>query len=561
MLGRLSIRDVVLIERLDLSFAAGLTTLTGETGAGKSILLDSLGLALGARADTGLIRAGAEQAVVAAAFTVAKGHPATAILAEHGLDGGDEILVRRIVTRDGRSRALVNDQPVSVAFLRGLAASLIEVQGQHEQVGLADPANHVLLLDAFAVAPALRASVSDAHKRWRAHAAALAAAQAAIAQAAADEEYLRHAVAELAALAPREGEEEALAAERQHLQAGERRAEAIAAALAELTPRDRRNAGPAAHMRAAARALARLAGPEDTHPAADAMAALERAQDALAESESLLERLGIEAQADPRALEQAEERLFALRAAARKYAVPVANLLDHLGQLRTRLTALETGAADVAGLQRETAAARADYIESAAALSAARQAAADALTAALSAELPPLKLERARFHIECARLAEAAWGPRGADRVTFLIATNPGDAPGALDKIASGGELSRLMLALKVVLTGAGSVETLIFDEVDSGIGGATAAAVGERLARVAQTVQVLVVTHSPQVAARGAAQLRVAKRLTDERATTVVEVLDPAARREEIARMLAGETITEAAREAAVSLLGQPPG
>ncbi len=556
MLGRLSIRDVVLIERLDLSFAPGLTTLTGETGAGKSILLDSLGLALGARADTGLIRSGAEQAVVAAAFTVAPGHPAEAILAEHGLDAGDEILVRRIVTRDGRSRALVNDQPVSVSFLRTLTASLIEVQGQHEQVGLTDPANHMALLDSFGVAPALRAATAAAHKAWRERAAALAAAEAAIAQAAADEDYLRHAVAELDGLSPRAGEEEELAAERQRLQAGERRAEAIAAALAELTPKDRRSAGPAAHLRAAARALARLATPDGAHPAAAAMAALERAEDALAETETLLERLALDAEADPRALEQAEERLFLLRAAARKYGVPVAALPAHQAALRAQLAALDTGAADIVALQRETAAARAAYIDAAAALTAAREAAAGALTTALSAELPPLKLERARFHIDIARLPESGWGPRGADRVTFLIATNPGDAPGALDRIASGGELSRLMLALKVVLTGAGAVETLIFDEVDSGIGGATAAAVGERLARVAQGVQVLVVTHSPQVAARGTAQLRVAKQVADDRAVTTVETLDAAARREEIARMLAGESITDAARDAAASLL-----
>jgi DNA repair protein RecN (Recombination protein N) len=434
MLGRLSIRDVVLIERLDLTFAPGLTTLTGETGAGKSILLDSLGLALGARADTGLIRSGAEQAVVAAAFTVVAGHPAEAILAEHGLDAGDEILVRRIVTRDGRSRALVNDQPVSLAFLRTLTASLIEVQGQHEQVGLTDPANHMALLDSYRVAPALRAATAAAHKTWRERAGALAAAQAAIAQAAADEDYLRHAVAELDTLGPRPGEEEELATERQRLQAGERRAEAIAAALSELTPKDRRNSGPAAHLRAAARALARLAAPDGAHPAGEAMAALERAEDALAEAESLLERLAIEAEADPRALEQAEERLFSLRAAARKYGVPVAELPAHLAALRAKLAALDTGAADIVALQRETAAARATYIEAAAALSAARETAAASLSTALAAELPPLKLERARFHIDIARLPESAWGPRGADRVTFLIATNPGDAPGGDDR-------------------------------------------------------------------------------------------------------------------------------
>ncbi|HQT63412.1 MAG: DNA repair protein RecN [Acidocella sp. 21-58-7] len=556
MLTALSIRDVVLIERLDLSFAAGLTTLTGETGAGKSILLDSLGLALGARADTGLIRNGAEQAVVSAAFSVPSGHPAMVLLGEQGLDGGDEILLRRIIGKDGRSRALVNDQPVSVTFLKKLSSQLIEVQGQHEQVGLADPANHLALLDAFGVPGEARASVVAAYKAWKDVAGRLAAAELQIAEAARDEDLLRHAVSELSTLAPQPGEEEALSTERLRLQSGERRAEAIAAALAELTPKDRRSLGPASHLRAAARALAKLASPNGEHPAAAAMAAIERAEEALAEAETLLTRLAHEAEDDPRALEATEERLFALRAAARKHGVNVVSLPEFLVQLREKLTALETGTADIAALQRETVVKRAAYIEAAAALSALRQQAAGQLTEALALELPPLKLERARFVVERSTLPEPNWSSRGADSVKFLIATNPGDAPGALDKIASGGELSRLMLGLKVVLTGGASVETLIFDEVDSGIGGATAAAVGERLARVADGVQVLVVTHSPQVAARGVAQMRVSKRVSADRAVTFVETLTPEERREEIARMLAGEHITDAAREAATSLL-----
>ncbi len=557
MLNSLSIRDVVLIERLDLHFAAGLTTLTGETGAGKSILLDSLGLALGARADTGLIRSGAAQAVVAAAFSVSPGHPAGELLSEQGLDTGPEILLRRIVTRDGRSRALVNDQPVSLNFLKTLSALLIEVQGQHEQVGLADPANHLLVLDAFGVPPEMRQRVAGAHKSWRDAAARLRQAEEKIAEAAREEDFLRHAVDELSRLNPQPGEEDALAAERLSLQSGERRAEAIAAALAELTPRDRRASGPAAHLRAAARALGRVAAPAGgENPAAGAMAAIERAEEAVSEAETLLSRLALEAEADPRALEATEERLFALRAAARKHGVAVVSLPEFLAELRAKLAALETGVADIAALTRETSARRAAYVEAAAALSGLREQAGAELMHALAAELPPLKLERARFVVEQTLLPEASWGPRGADSVKFLISTNPGEPPGALDKIASGGELSRLMLGLKVVLTGGGAVETLIFDEVDSGIGGATAAAVGERLARVARNVQVLVVTHSPQVAARGAAQLRVAKRIEGERALTVVETLDGPARREEIARMLAGEFITDAAREAAGSLL-----
>ncbi|HUW79875.1 MAG TPA: DNA repair protein RecN [Acidocella sp.] len=559
MLNSLSIRDVVLIERLDLHFAPGLTTLTGETGAGKSILLDSLGLALGARADTGLIRSGAEQAVVAAAFSVALGHPAIALLDEHGLDAGPEIFLRRIVSRDGRSRALVNDQPVSVALLKNLSALLIEVQGQHEQVGLADPANHITLLDAFGVPADARTLVTAAHKAWKDAASRLKTAEQKIEETAREEDFLRHAVDELSRLNPQPGEEEALATERLRLQSGERRAEAIAAALAELTPKDRRALGPAAHLRAAARVLAKLSQPGGEHPAAEALAAIERAEEALAEAETLLHRLGLEAEDDPRALEATEERLFALRAAARKHGVPVISLPEFLTELRGRLTELETGVADIAELTRETAMRRAAYVEAAASLSALREQAGADLMRALATELPPLKLERAKFVVERTMLPEANWGPRGADGVKFLISTNPGEVPGALDKIASGGELSRLMLGLKVVLTGGAAVETLIFDEVDSGIGGATAAAVGERLARVAENVQVLVVTHSPQVAARGGAQLRVAKRIASERAITVVDILDGDERREEIARMLAGEFITDAARDAAASLLAVP--
>jgi len=566
MLTALSIRDVVLIERLDLSFGPGLTVLTGETGAGKSILLDSLGLALGARAEAGLVRIGAEQASVTACFAPPAGHPVAALLAEQGLEAEDEIVLRRVLGRDGRSRAFLNDQPVGVALLRRAGVLLVEVQGQHEQMGLADPASHATLLDAFGVAPALRQAVFSTWRGWQAGLAALAAARERIEAAARDEEWLRHAVDELARLAPAEDEEERLAAERQRLQQGERRAEAIAAALAELAPasggRDRRGPGPAAALRAAARTLQRLivpGQPEGENPAAAATAALERAEEALAEAETLLTRLAAEAEADPRLLERAEERLFALRAAARKHAVTVGELPLLLDTLATRLAALETGTAEVAGLEQAAAAARTAYIEAATALTAARRAAALRLDRAVAKELPPLRLNKARFHAEVTELAEAAWGAHGADQVRFLIATNPGQEPGPLARVASGGELSRLMLALKVVLHSGSVAPTLVFDEVDAGVGGATAAAVGERLSRVASRVQVLLVTHSPQVAARGAAHLRVAKATARGRATTLVDVLDGGARREEIARMLAGETVTAAARAAADDLLGAP--
>jgi DNA repair protein RecN (Recombination protein N) len=555
MLTTLSIRDVVLIERLDLVFGPGLTVLTGETGAGKSILLDSLGLALGARAEQGLVREGAEQASVAACFMPEPGHAALALLAEQGVELEDELVLRRVVTKDGRSRATVNDQPVSVGLLRRAAALLVEVQGQHDQMGLADPAGHGPLLDIYAGRPALRQAVTERWHAWRAARTALDTARTQIADAAREEDWLRHAADELGALAPQEGEEEQLATERQRLQQGERRAEAIASAIAEIAPRDRRSPGPAAALRSASRALQRLT-PVEPNPAGPAIAALERAEEALAEAESLLTRLASEAEADPRLLERAEERLFALRAAARKHNIPVVELPALLASLRARLAALETGTAEIATLEAAATAARDAYAAAAAALSDDRRQAAERLARAVMRELPPLKLDRARFVAEVTPLDEPKWGAAGIDSVRFLIATNPGQVPGALDRVASGGELSRLMLALKVVLSSGSAVPTLVFDEVDSGVGGATAAAVGERLARVSEDVQVLVVTHSPQVAARGAAHLRVAKKEARGRVQTNVSPLDGPARREEIARMLAGETVTEAARAAADSLL-----
>ena len=415
MLTSLSIRDVVLIERLDLGFGPHLTVLTGETGAGKSILLDSLGLALGARSDAGLIRAGAEQASVSAVFAPPGQHPVNALLEELGLPADDHVVLRRAVSKDGRSRAWVNDAPVGAATLKRVGAMLVEVQGQHDQMGLADPASHLRLLDAYGISPDLRAEVAARHRAWRAAVERLEAARAAIVDAKREEDFLRHSVSELAKLAPREGEEDELAATRHRLQQGEKRAEAIAAALSELTPRDRRNSGPAAALRAAARTLQRLlpAGSDAENPAQAALAALERAEEALADGESLLSRLAAEADADPRALEQAEERLFGLRGAARKYAVPVAELPALLVGFRERLAALDSGEGAIAGMAREAAAARARYVDAAERLSAARAEAAGRLEAAANAELPPLRLERARFFAAVTRLEEEAWGASG----------------------------------------------------------------------------------------------------------------------------------------------------
>ncbi|GGJ06682.1 DNA repair protein RecN [Neoroseomonas lacus] len=554
MLASLAIRDVVLIERLDLAFGPGLTTLTGETGAGKSILLDSLGLALGGRAESGMVRAGQAQASVAAAFHPPAGHPAFDLLREQGIEPEDDLVLRRVVQADGRSRAFVNDQPVGVALLRRLGATLVEVQGQHDQVGLADPASHGGLLDAFGVLEHRRAASADAWSAWRIAGKRLVEAREAIAAAQREEEWLRHAVAELKDLNPEEGEDERLAAERQRLQQGERRAEAIATAIAELTPRDRRAVSPSRALREAARALERLPPPnEEAQPA---LVALATAQDALAEAETALSRLLQEAGPDPRRLEVVEERLFALRAAARKHSVAVVDLPALAADMRARLEALDAGSGRVAALERDEDAARRAYLAAATALTEARREAAGRLEKAVAKELPPLKLDRARLAIDIGARDESAWGPDGQDRVAFLVSTNPGQTPGPLAKIASGGELSRLMLALKVVLARGSPVPTLVFDEVDSGIGGATAAAVGERLARVAERLQVLVVTHSPQVAARGAAHMRVAKQVKGGRAETRVEILPDGERREELARMLAGERVTDAARAAAESLL-----
>ena len=563
MLSALSIRDVVLIDRLDLNFGQGLTVLTGETGAGKSILLDSLGLALGARADSGLVRAGQDQASVTASFSPELTHPAFGLLMEQGLEAEEDIVIRRIVNRDGRSRAFVNDQPVSAGLLRRLAALLVEVQGQHDQIGLADPAAHGPLLDTFGVDPAVSDTVVSVWRRWRDRLAALDRARHAMAEAQRDEEWLRHAVNELADLAAEPGEEEALAQARHAMQQAARRAEAIAAALSEIAPRERRNPGPAAALRAAARSLQRLlpsslsAEAEQDNPLAPALAAIDRAEEVIAEAETLLSRLANEAEADPRDLERAEERLFALRAAGRKHSVTVAELPALRDRLAERLAALDTGSAHLTALETAAAADRLSFIAAAKQLSAGRLKAAKDLQAAIMAELPPLRLDKTRFVAEISELPEPAWSARGVEQVQFLIATNPGQTPGAIDRIASGGELSRLMLALKLVLSRGSPVGTLIFDEVDSGIGGATAAAVGERLARLSHDIQLLTVTHSPQVAARGRAHLRVAKAVDGGRSATRVEPLTGEARREEVARMLAGEEVTEAARAAADSLLG----
>lgn len=547
MLVSLSIRDVVLIERLDVPFAPGLSVLTGETGAGKSILLDSLGLALGARGDAGMVRAGAERLSVAAEFLPPRpGNPAWSLLAEAEIDAPmtDPWVLRRVIGRDGRGRAFVNDQPVAAALLRRIGDALVEVHGQFDTQGLLNPATHRDLLDRFGGLGAQVEAAEAAWRDWSAARAALAEAEARLARARAEEEFLRHAAAELETLAPEAGEEERLADRRRMLQQGSKLIEAVETAQKELAA--------AAHpLSAAARALERAQSGELFTPALDG---IERARIELDEALGLLAPILTDIDLDPAQADVIEERLFALRAAARKHGVAVDDLAALAADFRARIQALDDGAEGLTRLARAEAQARQSYTAAAQALSQARSGVAARLDAAVAAELPPLKLDKARFVTEVVAEPENP-GPGGFDAVRFVVATNPGAAPGPLAKIASGGELSRFMLALKVVLSHADPVPTLVFDEVDSGIGGATAAAVGERLARLSAEAQVLVVTHSPQVAARGHHHLRVLKDGRDAVATTV-EVLDDAARREEIARMLAGETLTDEARLAAAALL-----
>ncbi|WP_404379391.1 DNA repair protein RecN [Caenispirillum salinarum] len=552
MLVSLSIRDVVLIDRLDLHFEGGLSVLTGETGAGKSILLDSLGLALGDRADSGLVRHGCDQAVVTAVFDLPSGHPARDILGEQGLDAGEDVLtVRRVVTRDGRSRAFADDQPVSVGLLRKLGDTLVEIHGQFDTHGLLNPATHLGILDAYGGLEKQARAVKRAWTDWRAKAAERAQAEADLAKDREEEAALRHSVEELRALNPKPGEEAELAERRGQLMHGEQIAESLNGALNAVS----QECDVEAAFRHAQRALQRVLDKAEgtVQPILDA---LDRAAIEASEALNQLERAVGEIDLDPRHLEQVEERLFDMRALARKHSCEPDDLPAVAERFEKRLAALEGGGSDITRLLREEQAARQAYVEAARALSKGRAAAAGTLDRKVKAELAPLKLDKATFVTRVEERPEEDWSSDGLDRVAFLVATNPGAPPGPLSKIASGGELSRFTLALKVILAAIGPVPTLIFDEVDAGIGGATAAAVGERLERLAAELQVLVVTHSPQVAARGQHHFRVAKFETKGRVSTTVTRLDPPERREEVARMLAGERVTEEARAAADSLL-----
>jgi DNA repair protein RecN (Recombination protein N) len=550
MLTALSIRDVVLIEALDLDFGAGLGVLTGETGAGKSILLDSLGLALGMRADSGLVRQGAAQSVVTASFDLADPAPVAALLADSGLDfdPAEPLTVRRIVKADGGSRAFVNDQPASAGLLRELGPHLVEIHGQHDDRGLLNPRGHRALLDSFGKLDT--AAVAAAHRAFRDAETALAQARARYEAAARDREWLDHAVAELAALAPEPGEEAQLAERRAAMQRGERIATELQAIADLLDGSD----GALTRLRQAARILDRIAG---DHPAlTEALAALDRA---LIEGSAAQDKVDEAAEAlafDPAALEADEARLFELRGLARKHRVQPDDLAELAETLAARLATIAGGEGEVARLEAAIATAEAAYVQAAQALSEARAAAAARLDAAVAAELAPLKLDSARFRTIVDPLPRDQWSAAGRDRIEFEVSTNPGAPFAPLIRIASGGELSRFILALKVALAEEGGARTLIFDEIDRGVGGAVASAIGDRLARLSAGAQLLVVTHSPQVAARGRHHLLIAKRHDGLVTRTGVRALNDAERREEIARMLSGAQITDEARAQAERLL-----
>ena len=555
MLRSLSVRNLVLIDSLDLEFGPGLNVLTGETGAGKSILLDALGLALGARADSQLIRQGAESASVSASFELSSDHPAWTMLDEQGFEPADELILRRVLGADGRSRAFANGQPANVAWLRELGGLLVEIEGQSAAGGLLNVKNHRELLDSFAGNGKERELTSMRFDSWRAAVAALDKAKADLVQAQRDEEYLRHVSAELEALAPQPGEEDSLATERARLMNGQK----LSAAMSDAEDEISGDHPAAASLRAAARTLEHVQEAAGGH-LDGTIAALSQAAIEAAEAEAALAEAVRGLDLNPRRLEEAEERLFALRALARKHNTSADSLSALLDDFRHRLEQLDRGGAEITRLRETCAAARDDYVQAAKQLGASRARAAKALDKSLKGELAPLKLGGASFHTRVDELEESDAGPGGLQRVRFEIATNPGAQPGPLEKIASGGERARFLLALKVCLTRSSGVPSLIFDEVDEGVGGAVANAVGERLARLAEDVQVLVVTHSPQVAARGERHIRVFKQNAKNSARAEIETLNGDARQEEIARMLSGAEITDEARAAAQSLIASDP-
>ncbi len=560
MLAALSIRDIVLIDKLDLEFGAGLSALTGETGAGKSILLDALSLALGGRGDASLVRNGAAQGQVTASFELAPDHPVFALLSENGIAIEDSVLIlRRLQGGDGRSRAFINDLGVSVQLLRRVGRALVEIHGQHDERALIDPSGHRDLVDAFGGLERDAAQLAACYEAWADADSARLRHESEVAAALANADYLTHALEELETLAPESGEEEALSSRRQLMMNAERIASELDEALDALQGEGTTGARLASVLRRIERQAA-AAGADSASPFVAVADALERV---LSETESAREKIeeALHVTAfEPGDLERTEERLFALRALARKHRVQVDALPELQAKLAADLSAIATSESRAAELAAAAKQAREDYEQAALSLSKARAKAAKKLDNEVRGELAPLKLEKARFLTAVHAVDLQEGGPSGIDRIAFFVAANPGTEPGPMMKVASGGELARFILALKVVLASRGSAPTLIFDEVESGVGGATAAAVGERLAGLGESVQVLAVTHAPQVAALAQGHLRIAKEAVatskGESMTTRVAVLSDEERREEVARMLAGQTITDEARAAADRLL-----
>ncbi len=552
MLTRLSIRDIVLIDRLDIDFADGLAVLTGETGAGKSILLDAFALALGARGDATLVRNGAEQGQVTAAFELPRNHPVRALASDQGVQADDELILRRAQFADGRTRAFVNDQPVSVQTLRALGSALVEIHGQHDDRALVDAATHRLLLDAFGDLDGEAQALTRLWNDRRAREEELAAHRAGVERAQREAEWLRHAVEELRRLSPEPAEETALAERRTAMM----QVEKVAGDLREAHDAVAGAPSPVPTLASAVRRLERRTAhaPALIEPA---VKAFDAALTALDEARSHLEAALASADHDPRELERIEERLFALRAAGRKYNVPVDGLNALAARHEADLALIDAGAEKLAALEKAAGEAAELFRKAATALSNKRRKAAEKLDKAVNAELKPLKLERATFTTDIAT-DEAAAGPHGFDRVEFWVQTNPGTRAGPMMKVASGGELARFLLALKVVLADRGSAPSLVFDEIDTGVGGAVADAIGARLSRLAQRAQVIAVTHAPQVAARAGRHYLISKDTLDrgKRVATRVAELAAERRREEIARMLAGAEITAEARAAAERLI-----
>ncbi|WP_109357311.1 DNA repair protein RecN [Sphingorhabdus sp. EL138] len=551
MLQSLSIRDIVLIEALDLEFGSGLSVLTGETGAGKSILLDSLGLALGNRADSGLVRQGTQKAQVTASFDAPTNDSKLAVyLQDNDIDvePGEPLIIKRSVKADGGSRAFVNDQPCSAALLREVGSRLIEIHGQHDDRGLINPKGHRALLDTYAGADG--AKVRQTFEGWQSAKAVLQTALDDQEAAEQDREYLEHSVAELSKFAPQKGEEQELALERATMMKGEKLTgdlEAIRAAF------DGSNGGLAS-LRAAARRLDRIS--EDHPLLAEALQAIDRAVIEASEAEEKLNDAAHALTFDPQRLDDMETRLFDLRALARKHRVEGDALPQLLIDLESRLAAISDGGKSLATLEANVKAARQAYVDAAETLRLKRTKAAKSLDKAVAGELAPLKLDAARFETLLEPLEEDLWGANGMDRIEFLISTNPGAPLAPLGKIASGGELSRFILALKVALAEEGGAKTIIFDEVDRGVGGAVASAIGDRLSRLSDSAQLLVVTHSPQVASKGNAHMLINKSSNGTVSRTDVNALDDDGRRQEIARMLSGADVTDEARAQADRLL-----